>query len=98
MKDAELEKRALSGDAEAQYQMGKFYHYTNEGLAREWYNKAIEQNYEDAIIELALLNEDADTIDEFAERLHGLCGYEENDFQYPYLLHESRIDEIAKQL
>lgn len=67
MKDAELEKKALSGDAEAQYQMGKFYHYTNEGLAREWYNKAIEQNYEDAIVELALLNEDADTIDEFAE-------------------------------
>lgn len=67
MKDTELEKRALSGDAEAQYQMGKFYHYTDEGLAREWYNKAIEQNYEDAIVELALLNEDADTINEFAE-------------------------------
>lgn len=67
MKDTDLEKRALSGDAEAQYQMGKFYHNTNEYLAREWYNKAIEQNYEDAIVELALLNMDADTIDEFAE-------------------------------
>ena len=67
MKDTELEKRALSGDAEAQYQMGKFYHYTNEGLAREWYIKAIEQNYEDANVELALLNMDADTIEEFAE-------------------------------
>lgn len=67
MKDTDLEKRALAGDVEAQYQMGKFYHYTNEDLARKWYNKAIEQNYEDAIVELALLDEDADTIDEFAE-------------------------------
>lgn len=40
----------------------------------------------------------AKAIDEFAERLHDLCGYEEDGFQYPYLLHESRIDEIAEQL
>ena len=37
-------------------------------------------------------------IDDFAEKLHNLCGWEENDFQYPYLLHESRIDEIAEQM
>lgn len=37
-------------------------------------------------------------IEEFAEKLHELCGYEENDYQYPYLLHESRIDEIAEQM
>ena len=37
-------------------------------------------------------------IDEFVERLHELCGYEEDGFQYPYLLHESRIDEIAEQM
>lgn len=37
-------------------------------------------------------------IDVFAERLHDLCGYEIDDYQYPYLLHESRIDEIAEQL
>lgn len=37
-------------------------------------------------------------IDEFAEKLHDLCGFEIDDIQYPYLLHESRIDEIAEQL
>ena len=40
----------------------------------------------------------AKAIDEFAERLHNLCGWEEDDFRYPYLLHESRIDEIAEEL
>ena len=43
-------------------------------------------------------NERARAIDDFAERLHELCGYEEDDIQYPYLLHESRIDEIAEQM
>ena len=37
-------------------------------------------------------------IDDFAEKLHDLCGFEIDDIQYPYLLHESRIDEIAEQL
>lgn len=37
-------------------------------------------------------------IDDFAEKLHGLCGFEIDDIQYPYILHESRIDEIAEQL
>lgn len=37
-------------------------------------------------------------VDEFAEKLHDLCGYEMDDYQYPYLLHESRIDEIAEQM
>lgn len=37
-------------------------------------------------------------IDEFAERLHELCGMEIGDCQYQDVLHESRIDEIAKQL
>lgn len=37
-------------------------------------------------------------IEEFAGKLHELCGYEEDDYQYPYLLHESRIDEIAEQM
>lgn len=37
-------------------------------------------------------------IDDFAEKLHDLCGFEIDDIQYPYLLHESRIDEVAEQL
>lgn len=37
-------------------------------------------------------------VEKFAEKMHELCGYEENDYQYPYLLHESRIDEIAEQM
>lgn len=40
----------------------------------------------------------AKAIDEFAERLHELCGVEIGDYQYTDLLHESRIDEIAKLL
>ena len=40
----------------------------------------------------------AKAIDEFAERLHELCGIEIGDYQYTDLLHESKIDEIAEQL
>jgi hypothetical protein len=40
----------------------------------------------------------ANAIDEFAERLHELCGFEDGFYRYPFLLHESRIDEVAKQL
>ena len=36
--------------------------------------------------------------DDFAEKLHDLCGFEIDDIRYPYLLHESRIDEVAEQL
>ena len=43
-------------------------------------------------------NARAKAIDEFAERLHDLCGFEIDYIQYPYLLEESRIDEIAEQL
>ena len=39
-----------------------------------------------------------DAIEKFAERLHDLCGFEIDNIQYPYLLDESRIDEIAKQM
>ena len=39
----------------------------------------------------------AKAIDEFAERLHDLCGFEIDGIQYPYLLCESRIDEIAEE-
>lgn len=37
-------------------------------------------------------------IDEFAEKLHDLCGVEIGEYQHTDLLHESRIDEIAEQL
>ena len=40
----------------------------------------------------------AKAIDEFAEKLHELCGMEIGDYQYPDILHESRIDEIVEQL
>lgn len=40
----------------------------------------------------------AKAIDEFAEKLHDLCGVEIGEYQYTDLLHESRIDEIAEQL
>ena len=52
----------------------------------------------DAKIKKAKRTARAKAIDEFAERLHDLCGFEIDDYQYPYLLHESRIDEIAEQM
>jgi TPR repeat protein len=47
----QLEKRAKNGDAEAQFQTGKFYHkgaYVNRDIetAAEWYLKAKEQGHE----------------------------------------------------
>lgn len=56
------------------------------------------ENFEPKEIELSEQEIREKAIDEFAERLHELCGYEEDGFQYPYLLHESRIDEIAEQM
>lgn len=52
---------------------------------RNQYSKGYEDGYNKAI-------------DDFAEKLHDLCGFEIDDIQYPYLLDESRIDEIAQQL
>lgn len=53
-------------------------------------------------LEKALTTSEAEirarVIDEFAERLHELCGFEDGFYQYPFLLHESRIDEIASQM
>ena len=40
----------------------------------------------------------AKAINEFAEKLHDLCGVEIGEYQYTDLLHESWIDEIAEQL
>lgn len=40
----------------------------------------------------------AKVINEFAEHLHELCGFEIDGVQYPYLLHESRINEIAEKM
>lgn len=40
----------------------------------------------------------AKAIKDFAERLHKVCGMQIGDCQYDDVLHEGRIDEIAKEL
>lgn len=37
-------------------------------------------------------------IKEFSERLHELSGMQIGDFQYNDIIHESRVDEVAKEL
>ena len=67
---------------------------------RQWKADVMESfcKYDVSSFEELIDNARAKAIDEFAERLHNLCGFEIEDYQYPYLLDESRIDEIAKQL
>jgi len=73
------------------------------GADAEWQKFGRYEVLDNAIQKLAQYENDeqeirAKAIDEFAERLKELCGYEEDGFQYPYLLHESRIDEIAEEM
>lgn len=67
---------------------------------RQWKADVMESfcKYDVNSFEELISNARAKTIDEFAERLHNLCGFEIDYIQYPYLLDESRIDEIAKQM